>query len=289
MPIAVLVPSPTQRLPASAGARPASANRPSLCLVRPGGHWVQRAEPILGRLVRVEVWSEQRSRGEAAVAAVLHEVHRIERVVGPHLPGHTLRREASWRSAMLAPELTRLIEAAMHWAQHCQAAFDPAATDRNPQAGLQLDLRACARAHAVDRCLALLRERELVQARVVAGGSQGVIGAGREAADGSFGVADVRTAASPRPPWTATLEHPAQPGHGVVLPVRDGTLVSAADEALAVAVMSDSALAGEALSRGLLHLGVQRGLGLMQQWPAMQAVFVDERGQTHTTAEHTAR
>jgi thiamine biosynthesis lipoprotein ApbE len=86
------------------------------------------------------VWCEQRNRGEAAVAAVLHEMHRIDRAVSPYLPGGALgttRPEANWRPAALAPELTQLIETAMQWAQHCQTAFDPQAADRSPQAGLQ--------------------------------------------------------------------------------------------------------------------------------------------------------
>ena len=78
---------------------------------------------------------------------MLHEMHRIDRTVTPYLPGGamgTTRREASWRPAALAPELTQLIETSMQWAHHCQTAFDPQAADRSTQAGLQLDLRACA-------------------------------------------------------------------------------------------------------------------------------------------------
>jgi len=46
-------------------------------------------------------------------------MHRIDRAVSPHLPGGALgttRREASWRPAASAPELTQLIETAMQWA-----------------------------------------------------------------------------------------------------------------------------------------------------------------------------
>lgn|GEM_PF-6379033 len=145
---------------------------------------MQRSDPILGSLLRAEVWCEQRNRGEAAVSAVLHEMHRIDRAVSPYLPGGALgttRREASWRPAALAPELTQLIETAMQWAHHCQTAFGPQAADRSsPQAGLQLDLRARARAHAVDRSIALLCVRSVVRAGVVSGTAQSVIGQGRE-------------------------------------------------------------------------------------------------------------
>jgi len=249
-----------QRRPGQSATLPASANRPALCLVRPGGQWVQRSEPILGSLFRVEVWCGQRSRGEAAVAAVLHEMRRIDRVVSPYLPGGALgttRREASWRPAALAPELTQLIETAMQWAQHCQAAFDPQATDRSPQAGMQLDLRACARAHAVDRCMAVLHERCVAQARVVSGTAQGVIGPARDASGGL---------------WKACL------GPDYELELTRGTLVSHADGLFSAAVLGGSALIGEALSRGLLHLGVQRGLDLLRRWPELQTLMVDATG-----------
>ena len=56
------------------------------------------------------------------------------------------------------------------------------------------------------------------------------------------------------------------------------TLVSHADGLFSAAVLGSSALVGEALSRGLLHLGVQRGLDLLRRWPELQALMVDATG-----------
>jgi len=54
--------------------------------------------------------------------------------------------------------------------------------------------------------------------------------------------------------------------------------VSHADGLFSAAVLGSSALAGEALSRGLLHLGVQRGLDLLRRWPELQALMVNATG-----------
>lgn len=100
---------------------------------------MQRSDPILGSLLRAEVWCEQRNRGEAAVSAVLHEMHRIDRAVSPYLPGGALgtaRLEASGPQAALAPELTQLTKTALQWAKHCQTAFAPQAAARKPVCNL---------------------------------------------------------------------------------------------------------------------------------------------------------
>jgi hypothetical protein len=47
------------------------------------------------------------------------------------------------------------------------------------------------------------------------------------------------------------------------------TLVSHADGLFSAVVLGSSALAGQPLSRGLLHLGVQRGLDLLRRWPEL--------------------
>jgi len=44
------------------------------------------------------------------------------------------------------------------------------------------------------------------------------------------------------------------------------------------AVLGSAALTGEALSLGLLHLGVQRGLNLLRRWPELQTLMVNATG-----------
>lgn len=42
-------------------------------------------------------------------------------------------------------------------------------------------------------------------------------------------------------------------------------------------------MTGEALSRGLLHLGVQRGLDLLRRWSELQALVVNATGTVHAS------
>jgi hypothetical protein len=83
--------------------------------------------------------------------------------------------------------------------------------------------------------MALLRVRSVVRAGVVSGTAKGVIGQGRE---------------TTRWLWKACLSRDLE------LELTRWTLVSHADGLFSAAVLGSSALVGEALSRGLLHLGV---------------------------------
>ena len=102
--------------------------------------------------------------------------------------------------------------------------------------------------------------RSAVQSRVVSGNAQGVIKQGR---------------AKIRGLWKACLSQ------NVELALASWTLVSHADGLFSAAVLGRSALAGEALSRGLLYLGVQRGLDLLRRWPELQALMVKATGTVH--------
>ena len=55
-------------------------------------------------------------------------------------------------------------------------------------------------------------------------------------------------------------------------------LVSHADSLFSAALLGSTALEGEPLSLGLLHLGVQRGLNLLRRWPELQALMVNATG-----------
>ena len=46
----------------------------------------------MGTAISVELWSENRSAGEAAITAVMDEMHRIDREMSPHKPDSELSR-----------------------------------------------------------------------------------------------------------------------------------------------------------------------------------------------------
>jgi FAD:protein FMN transferase len=56
------------------------------------GSWLSREEPIMGTSVRVELWSEDRAAGEAAIAAVMERMHQIDETMSPFKPDSELSR-----------------------------------------------------------------------------------------------------------------------------------------------------------------------------------------------------
>lgn len=175
---------------------------------------MRRDDEVLGTSVSVELWSEERDAGEAAAAAVMAEMGRIERATSPDRPDSELsriNREAAARAVPLSDEMARLIERAMHFSHLSGGAFDIAyaSVGRHHDAGmgmtgmrcgeaavgwrhLQLDPRArtlrfghpnlCidlggfVKGHAVDSAAAILRRHGIRHAIVGAGGGCRVIG-----------------------------------------------------------------------------------------------------------------
>lgn len=89
--------------------------------------WVVREEAIMGTAIRVELWADEHRAGEAAAAAVMEEMHRIDRQMSPHKPASELsriNREAAQRAVPLSDEMYRLVERALHYSRLSGGAFD---------------------------------------------------------------------------------------------------------------------------------------------------------------------
>ena len=89
--------------------------------------WVVREEAIMGTAIRVELWAEDRHAGEAAAAAVMEEMHRVDRAMSPHKPTSELcriNREASHQTVPLSEEMFRLVDRAMAFSRLSEGAFD---------------------------------------------------------------------------------------------------------------------------------------------------------------------
>jgi len=99
------------------------ARRPAVA----AGSWIRREEAIMGTAISVELWSEDRRRGEAAAAAVMDEMHRIDRTMSPHKPDSELsriNRNASAEAVPLSVEMAGLVERAMYFSHLSGGAFD---------------------------------------------------------------------------------------------------------------------------------------------------------------------
>ncbi len=91
------------------------------------GGWVQRDEAIMGTAIHVELWCEDRRQGAAACAAVMDEMHRIDRAMSPHKPASELsriNREAGRRAVPLSEEMAALVERSLHYSKLTDGAFD---------------------------------------------------------------------------------------------------------------------------------------------------------------------
>lgn len=89
--------------------------------------WVQREEAVMGTAIKVELWADERREGEAACAAVIDEMHRIDRTMSPHKPTSELsrvNREAAARPVPLSEEMFGLLQAAQRFAAESDGAFD---------------------------------------------------------------------------------------------------------------------------------------------------------------------
>src|SRR5262245_18784633 len=91
------------------------------------GEWLTRDEAIMGTAIRVEVWSDDRTGGEAAIDAVMAEMHRIDRAMSPYKPGSELsriNRDAAAGPVPVSAEMYALLARSLHWSVLSAGAFD---------------------------------------------------------------------------------------------------------------------------------------------------------------------
>jgi thiamine biosynthesis lipoprotein len=89
--------------------------------------WRKREEAIMGTAIVVELWSDDDASGEAAIAAVMAEMHRIDRAMSPHKDDSELsriNREAGAAPVRLSDEMTGLLTRAESFARLTGGAFD---------------------------------------------------------------------------------------------------------------------------------------------------------------------
>ncbi|MDP2004590.1 MAG: FAD:protein FMN transferase [Rubrivivax sp.] len=89
--------------------------------------WVARDEAIMGTAIHVELWADDRRQGETAAAAVMDEMHRIDRAMSPHKPTSELsriNRDAARYAVPLSDEMYTLVERALAFSRFSGGAFD---------------------------------------------------------------------------------------------------------------------------------------------------------------------
>jgi thiamine biosynthesis lipoprotein len=88
---------------------------------------MSRDEAIMGTAIRVELWHEDRRAGEAAMDAVMAEMHRVDRAMSPFKPDSELsriNREAAHGPVRISKEMFNLITRAIEFSEMSEGAFD---------------------------------------------------------------------------------------------------------------------------------------------------------------------
>jgi thiamine biosynthesis lipoprotein len=89
--------------------------------------WHAREEAIMGTSIRVEVWSEDAAVAGAAMAAVMHEMHRIDRAMSPYKPDSELsriNRDAAHGAVAVSEEMFDLLARSIDFSRISDGAFD---------------------------------------------------------------------------------------------------------------------------------------------------------------------
>jgi len=89
--------------------------------------WFAADEAIMGTRVAVELWAEDRAGGDAAIAAVMDEMRRIDVLMSHYRPDSQISRInalAARQAVKVDPELTQLLQQALEFSELSDGAFD---------------------------------------------------------------------------------------------------------------------------------------------------------------------
>ncbi len=89
--------------------------------------WVSQEESIMGTIIRVELWHDQKNQAQQAIQIVLDEIHRIDRLMSPYKPDSELskiNKLAANKDVTISDELLNLIQDSLQFSESTQGAFD---------------------------------------------------------------------------------------------------------------------------------------------------------------------
>ncbi len=104
-----------------------------LCVVlltlcsRAHAEWFSQQREIMGTLIDVELWSDDAAQANAALDAVMEEMHRIDRTMSPWIESSDLariNREAGDKPVPLSDEMYLLLDTSLHYSKFSGGAFD---------------------------------------------------------------------------------------------------------------------------------------------------------------------
>lgn len=99
----------------------------SVCPTYTYAAWFKGQQGIMGTNIQVELWSESKQQGEAAVQAVMLEMERINQLMSPYIKTSELSQlndNAATRAIIVSEELFSLIALSVELAKETDGAFD---------------------------------------------------------------------------------------------------------------------------------------------------------------------
>ena len=94
---------------------------------RANNGWIKREETIMGTAISVELWSDDQQVGNAAVDAVMAEMHRIDRTMSPHKLNSELsiiNRDAGTKPVAISAEMFHILARAEYFSRLSEGTFD---------------------------------------------------------------------------------------------------------------------------------------------------------------------
>ncbi|HEV7608347.1 MAG TPA: FAD:protein FMN transferase [Steroidobacteraceae bacterium] len=89
--------------------------------------WITREEAIMGTRCAVELWSEDKAKGDAAITSVFDDMKRIDRLMSTWKEDTEIskvNREGGTHPVKISPELFRLLQVSMEYSELTHGAFD---------------------------------------------------------------------------------------------------------------------------------------------------------------------
>ena len=89
--------------------------------------WYKKEQAIMGTLIRVELWHENEEAAQQAIASVMGEMQRIDRLMSPYKKSSSLsqiNKEAPHKAVRIEKELFDLIARSLHFSRLTNGAFD---------------------------------------------------------------------------------------------------------------------------------------------------------------------
>jgi len=291
--------------------------------------WLKQQQDIMGTRISVELWHEDLHLAQNCSDKVFTEMHRLDAMMSPYQAESEIsfiNNNAADSTLEISDEMARVINRSLHFSTISGGAFDITYASigyrydyRNrlqpsdqfiesnlasidyrhielidqqihfANSGVRIDLGGIAKGYAVDRALKIVRQCNILEAMISAGGDSRILGNKR----GN--------------PWIIGIQHPRKKDDlALLLPlsdtavstsgdyerffIRDGERIHhiinpstgrSANSIWSATVTGPDAMTTDALSTTVFVLGAEKGLALIESLKDIDAVIIDRYGKVH--------